>query len=462
MADFSSFYIAGSGSKWPLKLGEILDALSLSWAYQPLDQWLTMAAGRPSVLLGCFTVAEQQQAWQDWRLHEPQAWALAVVSTEDREQALFLQTQGLVDDVLCLETLSVFELQRALGILQAVARKSSASEPLRMQAITRVMLDMVAEFTPDGTYLYSSPSHYDALGYQPGELSGRAVFDLVHPEDRVIVQQGLETLQYQDQVGPVECRYLHKQGHYVWLSCQAVRMRILGQDVVMVGAREITHLKQIQERLQHSLQERGQLLQEVYHRVKNNLQVISSMLNLQVRRTEDYGVARILRETQNRILSMALAHEKLYESEDLEQINMAEYARELSHYLFHAFGMGLSAVHLEYDCEPVYLNIDQAICCGLILNELITNAVRYAFPPSQQHQAGLICVRFRAVEAGVIELGVTDNGVGFPAQVDPLSPQTLGLRLVNSLTRQLRGQIYADSQGGARIHIRFALEDKGS
>lgn len=453
MADLSSLYIACSGSQWTDQLENILNALSLTWTYQPLEQWLTAEVGQPHILLGCFTMAEFESAWQRWRTHEPQAWALAVIAPENKEQALHWQTQGLVDDWLCCDTLSTLELQRALGVFCATTRHTLHAR--RMQAITHVMLDMVAEFTLDGVYLYSSSSHYDALGYEPQELTGRSVYELVHPEDLTIVEEGLKTLQSQERVGPVECRYLHKQGYYVWLSCQAVRMRTPEREVVMVGAREITHLKEIENRLQRSLQERGQLLQEVYHRVKNNLQVISSMLNLQVRRTQDPMAAQILRETQNRILSMALAHEKLYESEDLERIDMAQYARELSNYLFHAFGLGLSAIQLEYECEPVYLNIDQAISCGLILNELISNAMRYAFPQLQRRTSCRIHVRVCMIADDRVELAVMDNGVGLPAHVDPLNPQTLGLRLVNSLSRQLGGSVHTESKGGFQIYIRF-------
>ncbi|MGE3725986.1 MAG: sensor histidine kinase [Candidatus Sericytochromatia bacterium] len=195
------------------------------------------------------------------------------------------------------------------------------------------------------------------------------------------------------------------------------------------------------------------VVHEVYHRMKNNLQVISSLLSLQVRRTQELPTLNVLRETQNRVLTMALAHEKLYQSQQLEKLNLAEYAQDLSQHLFHNYGLGLSAIQLKYDCEALHLGVDAAISCGLILNELISNAIKYAFPATFVSLSSEIWVRIRIQKAGLFELSVADNGVGLPPQVDLFNPDSLGLRLVNSLSRQLGGQILVDEQVGTSIRL---------
>ncbi len=195
------------------------------------------------------------------------------------------------------------------------------------------------------------------------------------------------------------------------------------------------------------------VVQDVYHRMKNNLQVISSLLSLQVRRTQDLTTLNVLRETQNRVLTMALAHEKLYRSPQVEKLNLADYAQDLSQHLFHNYGLGLSAIQIHYDCEPLLLGVDAAISCGLILNELISNAIKYAFPATFVSPSCEIWIHIRAQDTGVFELSVVDNGVGLPSQVDPLSPDSLGLRLVNSLSRQLGGQIFVDEQAGTAFRL---------
>jgi two-component sensor histidine kinase len=196
-------------------------------------------------------------------------------------------------------------------------------------------------------------------------------------------------------------------------------------------------------------------LQTVYHRIKNNLQVISSLLNLQVRRTQDLNTLQVLRETQNRILTMALAHEKLYQFPEQEKLNLAEYSQDLSEHLFHTYGLGLSNMDLSYDCESLILDVDTAISCGLILNELLTNAIKYAFPSTYAPSQSQIQIRLRILDGDLFEMSVADNGVGLPPQIQPLNPETLGLRLVNSLSRQLGGRIFVDTQGGTRISILF-------
>ncbi|PIQ26051.1 hypothetical protein COW36_02400 [bacterium (Candidatus Blackallbacteria) CG17_big_fil_post_rev_8_21_14_2_50_48_46] len=449
MTDFASLRIAYRGSDLPTEVKKALETFGVAFE---------LPTGSPDLLMGTFSAENATREWQTWRQEAPEAWALALVSAADQNKALSWLEQGLIDDYLCFDNFDEAQLKRGLLMAFQHHQKSLLAKQklsARLSGFSEIMLDLLAEFSEQGIYLYASPSHLTTLGYSPEELKGHSLFDWVHPEDQGLVAEGLEILKSQNHYGPIECRYRHKNGHYLWLSCQASQFHDEQHRSLMVGARDITHLKETQFKLERSLQNREYLLQEVYHRVKNNLQVISSMLSLQARRSEDPQTSRVLRETQNRILTMALAHEKLYESHNLEKIDIAEYLRDLSQYLFHAYGMGLSAISLEHECESVHMDIDQSISCGLIVNELLSNAIKFAFPKHHTCENCVISLKIRSLEPDLFELVVRDNGIGLPSQIEPLSPQTLGLRLVNSLSRQLGGRIFVDNESGTRISILF-------
>jgi two-component sensor histidine kinase len=183
-----------------------------------------------------------------------------------------------------------------------------------------------------------------------------------------------------------------------------------------------------------ALREREVLFQEVHHRVKNNLQVISSLLNMQLRSLGEGASRDALMGCQTRVQAMALIHEKLYQSKDHARVPFSEYARNLARNVFAATGVSPQGVSLELVVEDVALAVDKAIPCGLILNELITNALKHAFPGER---AGTIRVELRQVEGGGLRLAVSDDGVGLPAGLDIQAHPSLGLQLVRMLAQQL-------------------------
>lgn len=217
---------------------------------------------------------------------------------------------------------------------------------------------------------------------------------------------------------------------------------------------EISRRAQAEEQLTGSLQEQEVLLKEVHHRVKNNLQIISSLLELQSDAIHDPRLLELFRDSQSRIRSMALVHETLYQSQDLARFDVAPYVETLSVQLFRSYGADLQRITLRTEVERVVLNIDSVIPCGLILNELLTNAIKYAFPPGQ---TGEIRVALHVDADQRVTLVVQDTGIGFPEDLDFRHTDSLGLQLVSMLTTQLGGTIELEREGGTRFTLTFPL-----
>ncbi|RME84680.1 MAG: GAF domain-containing protein, partial [Caldilineae bacterium] len=217
--------------------------------------------------------------------------------------------------------------------------------------------------------------------------------------------------------------------------------------------KEMEQRLQVEEALRNSLREKELLLQELYHRTKNNMQVISAMLALEETRVADEASREIFREIQNRIQAMGLVHQMLYQSQDLSRVDLAQYVRELADLLMNSYNIASDRIRLTLDIESTAVLIDIAIPCGLILNELISNALKYAFP---DNRTGEIRIHLSRSEQGEIVLEVADNGVGIPPGVDLRASDTLGVQTVFSITEhQLQGQVSYEANPGLRWHIRF-------
>ncbi len=223
---------------------------------------------------------------------------------------------------------------------------------------------------------------------------------------------------------------------------------------------EIAERKRTERQLHESLQEKDVLLKEVHHRVKNNLQIISSLLKFQQHQIEDDTIARMFDVCQHRIRTMALVHEQLYKNEPLAKLNGKQYLRSLTTSLFRAYKNPAANISLLLDVEHIELDIDMAIACGLIINELVSNALKYAFPTEQSCSVtGEVHVTLRQARAEKWELLVRDNGAGFPEEIDFRHTQTLGLQLVCMLSKQLKGTLELDREGGTSFTIRFPPEE---
>ena len=221
--------------------------------------------------------------------------------------------------------------------------------------------------------------------------------------------------------------------------------------LVSAAIRDISERKLADNKLRSSLKEKEVLLKEIHHRVKNNLQIVSSMLNLQMGQIDDAKALEMFQESQGRVRSIALFHEKLYQSKDLARVDIAEYLKGLAGGLFATYGVNTDDFVLSVHAEDIPMGVDAAISCGLIVNELVSNSLKHAFPRDRK---GKVLVTLREAGADAI-LEVSDDGVGFPNEIDFRNPATLGLKLVSILTEQLRGTIELDRSTGTRFTIRF-------
>jgi len=223
------------------------------------------------------------------------------------------------------------------------------------------------------------------------------------------------------------------------------------KNLLIIAEKEIESRKNAENKIKLSLEEKNILLQEIHHRVKNNMQIISSLLNLQTRYVDDEEAVNVLKESQNRVRSMAMIHEKLYQSNDLSHINFVDYIQSLVSNLFYSYNIKNLQIKSILEIDDIRLNMETAVPCGLIISEIVSNSLKYAFP-NEMH--GEILVSFKSVEDGY-ELIISDNGVGLPEELDFDNNKSLGLILVKSLTEQIDGEITIHRNHGTEFKIRF-------
>jgi PAS domain S-box-containing protein len=251
---------------------------------------------------------------------------------------------------------------------------------------------------------------------------------------------------------PCEIRGRRKNGTDFPAEASISQVHVEGRSLFTFILRDVTERMVNQERLRDSLREKDELLKKIHHQVKNHLQVVSSLLGMQSRAVTEPGTRRMFQESQDRIHSTALLHESLYQSHSLSQINFPEYIRQVAAHLFHSYGVAADRIHLRTDLGSLSLHLDAAVACGLIINELVSNSLKYAFPDGR---AGEIWIELRERSDGTACLMVADDGVGLKADVDWINSRSLGLRLVRTLAEQLGAEIAVDSSAGMEVRLAF-------
>lgn len=308
----------------------------------------------------------------------------------------------------------------------------------------------------DGRFIYLNPVFERMTGYSMAEGLSMPVINLIHPELKDDFLQHLQSRPAGDNVSEhFETRILTKDNQTRWVYYTGIQIVYGGKPAMLGNVIDISERKLADDHLLASLAEKEVLLKEIHHRVKNNLQIVSSLLSLQSATISDSETILKFRDSQNRIRSMALIHEKLYKSGNLSVIDISDYLTSLISYLHNSYVMVPDRVRLELAIDNIPLKLDSAIPCGLIVNELVTNSFKYAFPGDR---TGKVAIKLHSDTAGTVHLSIADDGIGLPDGMDVRQTTTLGILLVNSLVDQLGGTLIFDGQNGAAFHITFREE----
>ncbi len=328
--------------------------------------------------------------------------------------------------------------------------KRLEEEKAKTESIIAAIGDAISIQDTDFKVLYQNKIHQDITGDQKGEYCYKKYEHKEHICEDCPVDMSFKDGKIHTQERSIIIR---EQKMYFEITASPL-MDSTGNIIagIEVG-RNITERKKAEDQIAVSLHEKETLLKEIHHRVKNNLQIVSSLLDHQTQFIKDKKVIEIFSESQNRIASMALVHEKLYQSKDLAKINFHDYINDLAANLFQSITEYSGKIRLNMNIENIQLDIDVAIPCGLIINELVTNSLKYAFPGGR---FGEIKIVFRKTDEDMLELVISDNGIGIPTDLDFRKTGSLGLHLVTILAEnQLLGNINLNRNEGTEFKIEF-------
>lgn len=355
---------------------------------------------------------------------------------------------------------------RMVGTAQDVTEREAQQAKLReSDAFFELSLELLCTAGVDGHFRRLNPA-FKVLGYSDEELLSQPFISFVHPDDVATTLAEVEKLSRGLKTIYFENRFRCKDGSYRWIAWASTPD---ADGILYATGRDITEQKRAQQEreslneqlralnanLSGTLKEREVLLQEIHHRVKNNLQVISSLINMQIRKLEVGENRDALEECRTRVQAIALIHEKLYQSRDYARIPFAEYARSLAVSVFDTASVPRSRVELELAMEDIALGVDQAIPCGLVLNELITNALKHGF---KDGRSGKIRIELTRQSRSRVRLAVTNDGIPLPVGFEANgSLRSLGLQLVTTLAVQLNGELEIERSNGTAFRLSFPL-----
>lgn len=348
----------------------------------------------------------------------------------------------------------------AMGVSRDITAIKKAEEELRLsEERHRAIYDQayigIARIAKMGRFLLVNERLCDMFGYSAEELYRRTFYELGVKEE---VEEGLidwdQLLSGKIKNFSREQNYYRKDGELVNANVTvSLVLDANGSPNYFVAVFEdITERKEYEKQLEESILEKEVLLKEVHHRVKNNMQVISSILSLQSSYVDDEVALGMLRESQDRIKSMSFVHESLYQSKTLSEVNFAEYIQNIARNLCHSYGRPEGGIEMKYDLQDIYLNLDTSIPCGLIINEVVSNSLKYAFEGKKK---GAITIKFSKLSNDKLKLIISDNGIGLPDNFDIENAESLGLQLVTTLTTQIGGELVISTKKGTSFTIMF-------
>lgn len=301
----------------------------------------------------------------------------------------------------------------------------------------------------NGKFLEYNQSLIEIFGYNVEAMHKLQVKDMIHPDDMAAVMQNIQ----ERTAGSYRHKGIHKEGNTLFLEVHTSNIVYEGNNARVVMVHDITGLNEQADKIRSTLKEKNVLLGEIYHRTKNNMQVISGLLSLWASRTNDTAVLTAFQEIANKIQSMSLVHQKLYESRNLSSLRLDEYIVELAHLMLSSYESQEREVRLDFKLDPVTVLIDTAMACGLILSELLSNAFKHAF---KNRANGLIHIELKRTTDDQIVFNFADDGIGFHGGIKVNSDQNLGLStIIGIIEHQLNGSIDFESQEGLHCYIMF-------
>lgn len=345
-----------------------------------------------------------------------------------------------------------------LGIQRDMTERKVAEENIRLseekfRAVAEAIPAQVVIFQ-DENFVYINPYSEIITGYKPEELFNMNFWDIVHPDyAETARQRGIARQKGEEVPDNYEMKIITRQGEEKWINYSARIINFNGKPAVLGTSTDITVQKNAGEEVERSLREKEILLKEIHHRVKNNLQIVTSLLKLQSSYVKDEKVKRLFKESQNRVQSMSLIHQKLYQTKDLSHIDFKDYIETVVTHLQHSFGILEDRVNVVIEVKDITMSIDNAIPAGLIINELVSNSLKHAFPSNKK---GKIYINLSFDDASRdYKLIIRDSGVGMPADIDINKTDSFGLKLVSTLVNQMSGSIEVTQDKGCSYEIVF-------
>lgn len=355
-----------------------------------------------------------------------------------------------------------------LGIARDITERKRNEKILReseekYRLIIENIDDVIYSYNTDGTILFVSTNCYNLFGFTSAEIIGKNLIDFVYEEDKEIAITELKKTILNKESHPFVCRLMTKNGTILFIEERGkVILDENGEIIMFTGIiRNITEHHRIEEQIKTALAEKEVLLKEIHHRVKNNMQIIISLMNMQMQDSRDPIMVEKIKGLQQRIRAMSIIHENLYMSGDLSRINFEKYLHKLSTNLMQIYSHKFE-IDLKLKVADFKMEIDTAIPCGLIVNELLSNSLKYAFPENwmvNNKKEYQIYVEFTS-EADKFLLVVGDNGIGIPENIEEIKTKTLGLLLVEILANQLKGSLSVSNHDGVRYEIAIEKEEK--
>jgi len=343
------------------------------------------------------------------------------------------------------------DLARAFNHMASALAATTVSVE-NLEGVLDSMAGALILFDPQGRITSLNRATLELLGYERAQLLGQPLEKICKRENGALPMR----FDGHGVLVSAERTFLRSDGSEVPVSFSGAELRSGGgplQGYVCV-AQDLTAQKAVEAQVRASLAEKELLLREVHHRVKNNMQVVSSLLAMQSMRASDPATVAAFEQSQDRIRSMALIHEQLYRSDDLASIDIGSYLKPLTQHLQDSVA-GAGRMRIELDVTPLSVDVDQALACGLIVNELVTNALKHAYPDGRE---GVVRVRLAPCGEGECMLSVADDGPGL-GEAQEGRPKTLGLSLVQTLARQLRGRVELGSGPGTEVRVIFRAQE---